>query len=54
MKNKTGLDAHIVKKYAKVSTIASSIRCSNDPDKIWTSLGLMASINVATMKMKRA
>ena len=54
MKTKTGLDAHIVKKYAKVSTLTNSVRCSNDPDKIWNSLGLMASINVATMKMKRA
>lgn len=53
MKHKSGLDAHIVKKYASTSTIASNVSSVNDPDKIWNSLGLMASMNLATMQIKR-
>lgn len=53
MKHKSGLDAHIVKKYATTSTIANNVACSNDPDKIWNSLGLMATMNLATLQIKR-
>ncbi|MGD9580675.1 MAG: hypothetical protein AB7V50_04840 [Vampirovibrionia bacterium] len=54
MKHKSGLDAHIVKKYATISTISTNVSSSNDPEKIWNSLGLMAAMNVATLQMKRA
>lgn len=54
MKHKSGLDAHIVKKYATISTISNNVSCSNDPDKIWSSLGLMATMNVVSLQIKRA
>ena len=53
MTKKNGLDAHIVKKYASVSTLASAGSSKNDPDKIWGALGAMAMINVASQHIRK-
>lgn len=57
MTPQSSLDAHIVKKYSGVSTISSSNNAStstNDPDKLWDSLGAMALMNMATQQISRS
>lgn len=53
MTQKSGLDAHIIKKYANTQTIAQQSNTSNNPDLIWGTLGVMAMMNVATQQLRR-
>jgi hypothetical protein len=56
MTKKSGLDAHIVKKYASLSTISTDVNNTasvNDPDKIWGTLGVMAMMNLASQHIRR-
>jgi hypothetical protein len=57
MTKKSGLDAHIVKKYASLSTISADANANafnNDPDKIWGTLGVMAMMNMASQHIRKA
>lgn len=53
MTKKSGLDAHIVKKYAAISTLSSSGVTVNEPEKIWGTLGALAMMNVATQQIRK-
>lgn len=53
MTQKSGLDQHIIKKYANTQTLTQGNTGSNDPDKIWSTLGVMAMMNVATQQLRR-
>ena len=52
MTKKSGLDAHIIKKYSSISTVAATSNCVNDPDKVWASLGAMATMNLASQHLR--
>ncbi len=52
MTKKSGLDAHIIKKYSSISTVAASNNSVNDPEKVWAALGAMATMNVATQHLR--
>ncbi|MEW5822035.1 MAG: hypothetical protein AB1782_17710 [Cyanobacteriota bacterium] len=54
MTQKSGLDAHIVRKYAELNTMSQATTSANDPDKIWGALGAMAMMNLASQQIKRA
>ena len=53
MTQKSGLDAHIVQKYAQTSTLCEARKNDCDPEKIWSVLGAMAMMNLATQHIKR-
>lgn len=52
-RNKSKLDEHIIRKYASVSTMATSSSAANEPEKIWGTLGVMAIMNVASQQVRR-
>jgi hypothetical protein len=53
MTNNSPLDKHIVKKYATVSTMSGNQNVSNDPDKIWNTLGAMAMMNRISQQIRK-
>lgn len=53
MTQKSGLDQHIINKYAETQTLAQSNTSESNPDLIWGTLGAMAMVNVATQQLRR-
>ena len=54
MQHKTGLDAHIVKKYSSTSTLPIPNDNVYEQEKVWNYLGIMAMVNMVSQNVKNS
>jgi len=51
MQHKTGLDAHIIKKYSNTSLLPTYNSTTIEPEKVLNYLGIMGMVNIATQNI---